>query len=242
MQEELYLLFENYLNNELSVDEITDFENKLQNDVVFKNQYEAYKETTQFLNLRFSAHAADFKENLKTISANHFKDEAKKDVKVFSLQSKWFAVAATVVIFIGVLFFNQSASPTFSDYNTHNEAQFVERSEQNASLKAAQNAFNTKKYDEAVVLFENALLESNSPEIELYYGISLLEIDKTKEADKIFTNLKNGNSVYKEEAIWYLALSSLKQKKVVACKKYLQQITKDAEKYSVAQKLLNDLE
>lgn len=242
MQEELYLLFENYLNKELSLDEITAFENRLRNDVAFKKQFEAYKETTQFLNLRFSAQAPDFKENLKTIAANHFKEAAKKDVKVFLLQSKWFAIAAVLVVFMGVLFFNQSANPTFSDYNTHNEAQLVERSAQNASLQAAQEAFNTKKYDEAVVLFENVLLENSTSEIELYYGISLLEIDKTKEAEKIFTSLKNGNSVYKEEAIWYLALSSLKQKKLEDCKKYLQQITKDAEKYSVAQKLLQDLD
>ena len=84
--------------------------------------------------------------------------------------------------------------------------------------------------------------ENKKPEVELYYGISLLEINKTMEADKVFTNLKNGTSVYNYDAIWYLALSSLKQEKYEDCALYLKQIPEDSEKFSKAQKLLNDLD
>lgn len=241
MQEELYIAFENYLNNEMVLEEKSAFEKQLQNDKEMKKQFEIYKETTQFLEIKFSKDATDFKENLKSISENHFTDSTQKKIKVISLQSKWFAIAAMLVVFIGVWYLNQGANPSYKDYNIHNDAQFVERSEGNPDLKVAQDYFNTKDYQKASETFAKVDNLTN-PEIQLYYAISLIEIDNFSKAIILLENVSQGNSVYKEDALWYLALSSLKQKKYDACKKYLKQITQDSEKYKKAQSLLNDLE
>ena len=241
MHEELYIAFENYLNNEMSIEEKDIFENQLQNDEEMQNQFELYKETTQFLEVKFSNETIDFKDNLKSISENHFESSTKKKSKVISLQSKWFAIAAMLVVFIGVWYLNQGANPSYTDYNSHNEANFIERSEGNPDLKAAQDYFNAKDYQKASETFAKIKNVAN-PEIQLYYGISLIETDNYSKAKILLENVSQGNSVYKEEAIWYLALSSLKQKNYEASKKYLQQITEDSEKYSSAQKLLNDLD
>lgn len=241
MQEEKYIAFENYLNNEMALEEKITFENQLQNDENFKKQFELYKETTQFLEVKFSTETADFKENLKSVSENHFRNSTKKKSKVISLQSKWFAIAAMLVVFIGIWYLNQGGNPSYSDYNMHNEANFVERSDVNLDLKVAQDYFNSKEYKKASESF--AKIENlTNPEIQLYYAISLIEIDDYSKSNILLENISQGNSVYKEDAIWYLALSSLKQKKYNVTKKYLQQITEDSEKYSQVQKLLNDLE
>ena len=241
MQEEIYLAFENYLKNEMSLDEKTDFENQLQNDNKLKEQFELYKQTNQFLEVKFSKQTIDFKENLKSISDNHFTDSTEKKSKVISLQSKWFAIAAMLVVFIGVWYLNQGANPSYMDYNTHNEAQFIERSEENPDLKVAQDYFNAKDYKKASETFAK-IEDITNPEIQLYYAISLIETDSFSKATILLENISKENSVYKEEAIWYLALSSLKQKKYDECKKYLQQVTEESEKFSSAQKLLNDLD
>ena len=241
MQEEKYIAFENYLNNEMALEEKITFENQLQNDENFKKQFELYKETTQFLEVKFSTETADFKENLKSVSENHFRNSTKKKSKVISLQSKWFAIAAMLVVFIGIWYLNQGGNPSYSDYNMHNEANFVERSDVNLDLKVAQDYFNSKEYKKASESF--AKIENlTNPEIQLYYAISLIEIGDYSKSNILLENISQGNSVYKEDAIWYLALSSLKQKKYNVTKKYLQQITEDSEKYSQVQKLLNDLE
>jgi len=241
MQEELYIAFENYLHNEMTSEEKTTFENQLQSDEALKKQFELYKETSQFLEVKFSKETIDFKENLKSISKDHFADSTKKKSKVISLQSKWFAIAAMLVVFIGVWYLNQGGNPSYSDYNMHNEANFIERSEGNPELKIAQDYFNNKNYQKASETF--AKIENlTNPEIQLYYAISLIETDDYSKSNILLENISQGISVYKEEAIWYLALSSLKQKKYDESKKYLQQITEDSEKYSQAQKLLNDLE
>ena len=169
MKEELYIAFENYLNNEMPLDEKTEFEKKLQTDNSFKNQFELYKETTAFLENKFSSETISFKENLKTISENHFSEGKKTKAKVISLQSKWFAVAAMLVVFIGIWFINTNGNPNYSDYNQHENANFIVRSEGNEDLKAAQEAFNVQNYEKAAVLFENFLsltlyfLEKNHP-------------------------------------------------------------------------------
>lgn len=241
MQEEIYEIFENYLNDEMASEEKITFENQLQNDTKLRAQFELYKETTQFLEVKFSNETLDFKENLKTISNHHFSENTSKKPKVISMQSKWFAIAAVFVVFIGIWFLN-SGNPSYADYNQHENANFVERGSVIKDLKQAQEAFNNKKYEQAIPLFQKVLTEYKRPEIELYYGISLLEVNKTSEAATVFNELKNGKSVYKEDAIWYLALVYLKQEKYEECKSYLKKITKDSEKYSKAQRLLNDLD
>lgn len=241
MQEEIYEIFENYLNEKMISEEKATFENQLHNDDKLRTQFELYKETTRFLEVKFSNETLDFKDNLKKISTNHFSENSYNKSKVISLQSKWFAIAAVLVVFIGIWFLNQGENPSYLDYNMHNEANFMERSDVNLDLKVAQDYFNSKEYKKASETF--AKIENlTNPEIQLYYAISLIEINNYSKSKILLKNIIQGNSVYKEDAIWYLALSSLKQKKYEESKKYLQQITEDSEKYSQAQELLNDIE
>ena len=241
MLEELYIGFEKYLLNEMTPEEKANFENKLQNDTDFKEQFQVYKETSLFLALKFSKETTDFKQNLEKTGANHFGKPALKKSKVISLQSKWFAVAAMLVVFMGVWYFNSSGNPTFSDYNDYNEAHFVERSDTNQNLVNAQTFFNAKDYKKASENFAK-IEDLTNPELQLYFAISLIETNNFTKASVLLTNISDGNSVYKEEAIWYLALSSLKQKDYKACKLQLEQISEASEKYNQAQKLLKELD
>lgn len=60
-------------------------------------------------------------------------------------------------------------------------------------------------------------------------------------ADGILTKIAQGNSVYKDKAIWNLALSKLKQKDLESCKKILNRLPKDADNYIKAKELLKKL-
>jgi hypothetical protein len=241
MNEELYITFENYFNNELSQEEKLEFELQLQNDADIKEKFEIYKEINGYLETKFSSETIDFKKNLESISNQNF-SENKKEVKVISFKPWYYAVAASVAILFGTWFFMQNAVPNYSDYATHETAIFTERGEVIKNLKIAEKAFNNKNYKEAIVNFEIVLKDYKRPEIEYYYGISLLEENRYTDAEKVFTQIKSGKSVYKDKATWQLALSSLKQKKYEDCKKYINQIPADAEDYKTAQKLLKKLD
>jgi predicted negative regulator of RcsB-dependent stress response len=239
MDEALYIAFENYLNNGMQHQERLEFENQLENDAVIKEKFELYKETTRFLAVKFDPNTIDFKKNLETISREHFA-ETKSKPKIITFRPWQYAVAATVVIVFGILL-TISGNPGYGDYSQHENAYFVERSTADENLKDAQNAFNNKDYQKAIVSFEKAP-DLTSPEVQYYYAIALIETNHYKRAALYLNNIRSGNSVYKDKATWYLALSSLKQKKFDECKAYLGQIPADAEDYAKAQKLLKDLE
>ena len=239
MNEEMYIGFESYLTNEMLADEKILFEEKLQNDAKFKEQLNLYKETTQLLSHKFSIETAEFKKNLKSISKENFSETNKNKSKVIAFKPWYYAVAACLVIGLGIFTFTKN-DPQYSDYNQYETAQFVERGDNDINLKEAQDFFNEKQYQKVVVSFEK-LQHLNNPELLYFYSISLIETSNYTKAESTLNILKNGTSVYKDKATWYLALSNLKQKKLDECQAYLKQIPADAEDFNKAQKLLKDL-
>jgi len=240
MNEERYIIFENYLSNELSAEEKTNFEKQLSEDKELASAFEIYKELNQHLENKFGneQELKAFKKNLKSISKEHFK--AKKP-KVVAFKPWQYAIAASIAILVGLFVF-QNINPSFEDYNNPEMATFVERSDVDENLKLAQDAFNAKKYKAAIPHFEAVLKVNKSPEIKYFYAISLLEDNQFQKAETNLSDLKSGTSIYKNKATWYLALSKLKQEDYKSCKQILQTIPDDFEDYDQVQELLNELD
>lgn len=240
MNEEQYIGFENYLNNDMPSEEKIIFEERLTSDNEFRENFELYKETTQFLSTKFSTETIDFKENLKSVSKDYFAENTKSKPKVIAFRPFYFAIAASVTIAFGAWFMMQQ-NPSYSDYNQHETAIFMERSDADSNVKNAQDFFNNKEYQKAVASFEKIENLTNT-EMQYFYGISLIEVNDFVKGELFLNKIKDGNSIYKDKATWNLALSKLKQKKYEDCKKFLKEIPADAEDYSKAQELLKKLE
>lgn len=240
MNDERYILFENYLSNELSAEEKTNFEKQLAEDSELASAFEIFKD----LNLHFGNKFGNqeelkaFKKNLKSISKEHFKT---KKPKVVAFKPWQYAIAASVAILVGLFVF-QNINPSFDDYNNPEMATFIERGDVNENLKLAQDAFNAQKYKTAIPYFEAVLKENKSPEIQYFYAVSLLEDNQFQKAETNLSELKTGASIYKDKATWYLALSKLKQEDYKSCKEILQTIPDDFEDYDQVQELLNELD
>lgn len=241
MNEEHFLAFDEYLRGEMSDEDKLVFENQLKEDAEFASAFETFKELNSHLANKFgnAQELNAFKANLEGISKNHFN---KPKGKMVFMKPWYYGVAASVVVMIGLFFLSQNADPTFEEYNHPETAYFTERGETNKTLKLAQDAFNAKHYKEAIPLFETILKTDNSAEIQYFYGMSLLEVDKFAEADVVFTALRKGSSIYKDKAVWRLALSQLKRKKDEECKKLLLTIPNDFEDYDQVESLLKALD
>jgi hypothetical protein len=185
----------------------------------------------------FEQEREEFKENLAQISENHFN----KKPKATGLKPWYFAVAGSIIILFGLFFFNYNQNPVFEDYNNPEQAAFAERGSEGGPLKQAETEFNSKRYSLAIPHFEAILQKTKTPEIQYFYAISLLEQSQFLKAEAVFNELKSGNSAYKEKAIWYLALSKLKQRDYESCKKLLQTISQDYQDYDEVQDLLDAL-
>lgn len=239
MNEEHYILFDQYLANELSPEEKENFEQQLSNDQELADSFDIFKDLNSHLKNKFGNEneLIDFKKNLKSISKAHFKT---KKSKVVSFKPWQYAIAASVALLFGLFFF-QNINPNFEDYNNPENAYFTERGNANENLKLAQDAFNAKNYKEAISYFETILTENKSPEVQYFYAVSLLENNQFQKAETNLIALKSGTSIYKNKAIWYLALSKLKQKEYESCKNILLTIPEDFEDYEQVQQLLNEL-
>ena len=69
-----------------------------------------------------------------------------------------------------------------------------------------------------------------------------MENNQIKQAEAEFNQIKSGNSVYKNKAIYALALAKLKQKDYKSCKEILLEIPSDYEYYDKVQELLDKLD
>ncbi|MDR7208425.1 tetratricopeptide repeat protein [Flavobacterium piscis] len=242
MNEEKYIQFDQYLQNEMTVEERTVFESQLLNDEILASEFRTFKEIHFQLENKFGIEKEReaFRENLIRISNAHF--NKKENTKVISLKPWYYAAAASIALLFGLFFFNQNSNPDFADYNQPEQVYFMERGNIEEELKKAEIAFNSKNYKTAIPLFETILKENKTPEIQYFYGIALLEENQFVKAETVFSELKSGTSVYKNKAIWNLALSKLKQKEYRACKEILLTIPSDFENYDKVKKLLKELD
>lgn len=244
MEEQNYILFEDYISGELSKDEITAFKDRLNTDSEFNKAFTTYKELSGFLENKFEHEekTISFKNNLKDISDSYFEDKTSSS-KVIKFNFYKYAIAATVVVFLGIFMFNQFSNPSYDDFMSYDEVSLTVRGTQNELKAKAEEAFNTKSFAEAETYFTQLLSEDDSnQELLLYKGVTLLEQNKFDEADALFGKLSQGNSVFKNKSTWYLALSKLKQKQNDSCIEILKTIPEDAEDYRQVQKLLKKLD
>lgn len=241
MNEETYLIFDQYLQDELLKEEKIEFEKELAENQELADAFAAFKDVNAQLEVKFGIEEERnaFVTTLQTASNNHF-NAPKSKLLVFR---PWmYMAAASVALLFGVFVFNSNSQPSFEDYNQYENAYFTERGEASANIKKLEIAFNEKKYQDAIPLFETLLKENKTAELNYYYGIALLETNRTAEADIVFNELQSGSSVYKNKATWSLALSKLKQKDYQSSKKILLTIPSDYEDYDEVQKLLKELD
>ncbi|AMC11539.1 hypothetical protein Lupro_09785 [Lutibacter profundi] len=246
MKEDNYILFDNYLNKELSASEIISFEEKLESDTNFKQEFEIYKTLNTSLSSKFENEEEEQKlrNTLSNLGLKYIKKEklVKNKGKIISLFNyKQLMVAASIALLIGLFIF-KDGNPVYRDFSNHNPLELVVRGENNTASIKAEEAFNSKNYEEAFK--QLSILASKNPndiEIQLYKGISLLELNKYKKAETIFNKISSGNSSFSNTAKWYKALGFLKQGKLDECKKVLKTIPETAEEYKQAKKLLRKL-
>ncbi len=247
MEEQDYVVFEAYLSNALSEDNVKEFEDRLASSLEFKTAFNTYKELSSFLEHKYEKEEETkaFQENLEQISKGHFESKytlkEKKKNKMFALYK--YAIAASIVVLIGLFTFNQFSNPVYSNYANYETISLTVRGGQSDLLKTAESAFNSGDYIKAEATFKDLLkLDVNNSELKFYRAITNIELGNYKLSDNILENLQHGNSAFKNDAIWYLALSKLKQKEYNNCLEILKRIPKDARFYEQAQELMSKLD
>lgn len=242
MEEQEYILIENYLAGMLSTEEEKAFENRLAKEPELKEKFETYQEFSKHLEHKFE-HKNEreaYQKSIRQEADRHFDKNPKRPKK--SIRKPWrIGGAATFLILIGLYFYQEYTTPVFADYNQYSVVSFQGRGAENDMVKQAEDAFNSHNYTEAAGFFEQLLQDDDNVEYKLYSAISLVEIDQFEKADQLYLEILKGDSVFKHEALWFGALSKLKQENEKAASQLLSQIPEETDRYRSAQKLYNKL-
>jgi len=249
MDEKTLQLFDDYLQGALSIANQKALEERIANEPELADAFVVFREVNGHLEHQLSEERSDFKSQLEGLADAHLdvssneQTKSKKETKVIAFRPMRYLVAASVVIFFGAMFLFNSGAPTYEDYAFDGKVNLVARDGGDIAFAKAEEAFNNKSYEEAIEYFNSILSSSpRNAEILYYKGIALVELLQFDEADALFARLGATPNVFKYKAIWYGALSKLKQKDKVACIALLKTIPASAEDYNKAQELLDDLE
>lgn len=250
MDEKTILLFDNYLQGALSLQEQRDLEARIAQEPEVADAFTIFKEVNGHLGHTFSQERSGFKNTIERSANAYFNDAqsttgatpANQESKVIAFKPWRYLVAASVVLFFGVMLWMNFQSASYGDYAFDGTISLTERSGGEVAFAKAEKAFNTQSYEEAILFFDTIL--SNDPEnaeVAYYKGIALVELGEHAEAEGLFEQLAQGGSVFKYKALWYNGLSHLKRKDREGAKMLLNQIPSDAEDYERAQELLSKL-
>jgi len=120
-----------------------------------------------------------------------------------------------------------------------------QQSQADSMLTIAMQSYENGRYDEAIELFDQIIsFSGDKPEIQFYKAISLLALNKNREALTLLNELykKPKEFAYYEETRWYLALVNLKIHKKSVAENYLKELIElEGFYYDKAKELLNQL-
>jgi tetratricopeptide (TPR) repeat protein len=233
---------EQYLSGQLSGDVLRKFEKQLQTDPLLAKQVEQHRRMDQYL--EHKAKVPELQQKLKNLSGKYFEEEPPTDAP----NRRPWIIASIIVVALAILailfFFREQTPPSYQQYAQHFPLSVTSQSGTTTeTLTSLEEAFNQQQYSASIPLFESYIQENpDDPQVQLYYGIALLETNQIQKSRSVFQKIIQEGSLWKEDAQWYLALLYLKINQPEQLKTQLQDLSPNNRNYSHAKKLLNQLE
>lgn len=241
-----------YFSNTLTDTEKQQLEEILQNDAEFKSEFEFQKNLKRVItkeeNNVLKQKLKGFEEVISE-SSDIYISESEGESKVIKPKFNW-KVAASVVLLIsaGWFGFQNFSGPNYNtlyqdNYSAYpNTVYTITRGDTNESAeRAAFVAYEKEDYKLALKTFKS--LSPQTINHKFYMAQSYLALSEYTNAEALFTEIKNSNSDFKDEAQWFLALSYVKQEqtdKAIAALKTV--VNTNAYKADQAKALLKELQ
>lgn len=241
MEGELYEKIGRYVEGEMQGEELKEFEDQMQIDGTLREKVDVFSSVEQALSGRFQndTNEQGFNNQIARLAGAHIVEDAEKPSKI-----KWFlwAAAASVILLAVIFFSTPSSEPTYADYAVYEPLALAERGDTDSVKLLAESAFNGKEYEKALRYVDAILREDmENTSLQIYKAIALIELGRYDEADDLLNSIERRDSLYRDKAIWWQALSALKQREYDRSKALLIRISEDADEYKRAQTLLDEL-
>ena len=234
-----------YINGDMTGEEQQEFELVLQRDKLLQENVQQYRQVQATLRTRLAPDAQDKAlENTLHSMNEEFFGHTEGKIRPVGNYIKWAMAAAGLALILVVnLFHPWRQNDLYKEYSSLQMVTAAERGDHTDTLlQQAANAFNNQRFTAASADLKAAY--ENDPEnamVEFYYGVSLVETGDLPTAHKLLRHTFDGNSVFKYDAAYFIALIHLKEHQYDRCREWLKNIPEGAGRYKQAQSLLEHL-
>lgn len=226
--EDDFKIIDQYLSGTLEGQERLDFESRLQKDETFKEQYHIVKD----LENAIDPETEEFISVLNSV-AEKTPDTAKLVGLWSAYRSKYLAIAASLLLLTAAIFLLKPKlidsgdlyASYFESYPSTNSARGLDSGE--SLYNRAMINYEGRKFDLAINDFDAYLQTTKSEDALFYKAISLMSIDRHKDALPLLDQLFRNVSDYSDSAKWYAALAYLKLNNVDRASELLHSIIND---------------
>ena len=257
MKTNINIWIEDYIRGNLSEDEKRLFEDKLKSDPAFAEELDLSK---RLENAIVNDDIDNFREILKNIHKKLYPESqpAKSDTKrLLHTALKYWKIAAVALIIlipltvIMYIMINDSSSNSeifyrnYERYPAFSQSRSMFKDINDSIFVEGLNYYKNGAFTDAVGYFKQ-VVENDETNIaaQFLFGISYIEITNYNRAINSFEYvIESGDTLYSQQAEWYLALCFIKIGKTNDAKSLLQRIIdNDGFYFDKATKLLKELE
>ncbi len=251
MEEDSILQASRYVDGEMDAQEQQQFELLLQTDVQLNEYVAQYQQATAALKAHFAPdeNRNALKQTIGTLNAEYFKPEAKvvsmkpqSKVMSFNNYVRWSSGIAALLL-VGLLIFNPWRKSLYDEYNTATTMSISERGAgAQTNLEKAASFYNNKDFTSAEpLLAKEYTTDTDNSLVAYYYAITLVQDGKTAKGRDILESLYKGESAFKYDAAYQVALSFVKEKNNTEAKKWLALVPAGTSNHVKAQELSKKL-
>lgn len=199
-------LIRRYLKGELSESEVQSFELRRQNDSEFSSLVDEFQSLQKGIRL---ARKEALKQRLQEIEST---EKSRSNFKRV-------AIAASIAILLsigGTILWNQlqtTPEELYAEYyepypNAH--APITRDVSVASALDQAFKHYELEEYQKALEGFNYELIQTDDQDVLFYKGMTLIQLERDKDAMHVLNNVDKNNTVYYPQLLWYQALLYIK--------------------------------
>ncbi|MEJ7558711.1 MAG: hypothetical protein WKF66_10420 [Pedobacter sp.] len=225
MKQEHTLAVARYLEGNMEMQEMISFESKIKDNAELRQALEDYRSSKRSLN----------------ITAEPVLSTPPPTTKKTFLHPylKYFIICG-ILLQLGLLIWSPWSSDLYKEYAISRTMPLPPPgSDAQENIAKGAELFNDGHYEKARKLLQKEyMLNPLNPSLSYYFAITLVETGKEYEARTIFMNLHKGETRFKFDAAYYVALSFIKEGNKAAAIAWLQKIPADNVNSTSAKKLI----
>ncbi len=234
-------LIERYLAGDMDEATRTAFESRLEREPELMQTLRDWRDVQE--TLRHSLQPDTQRDELKKTLHSLRPVITKQPSKVVRFNRSLITVASLAAAVALILYFSPWEHDLYRQYGAKEMISPAERGTSADTLLAqAAEQFNHHHYDQAVVTLGKVLAQQPDNAYARYYrGLSYLQNKQPALARPDLEAIYNGESVFKYQGAFHVALSYLREKNKDKCREWLEKIPEDADNYAKARELLEKL-